>query len=81
MSSEYDNYTVTCTACGHTGRLVISSDDRNRMEADWEGFAGTKKAYFFKAGASWARCKKCGNEEKSRIEITFVSSNQDAAPL
>jgi predicted nucleic-acid-binding Zn-ribbon protein len=74
MSWEHDTYTITCKKCGHTGRLIISSDDWNRMEATWESFAEIRTSSF-NPTASWGRCLKCGNDERSEIEITRAGSN------
>jgi predicted nucleic-acid-binding Zn-ribbon protein len=75
MRSEHDHYAVKCKKCGHTGELVISSEDWNRTEATWTGFTELK-TFALNPTASWCRCVKCGNEDYPwGAEITCVRSN------
>jgi predicted nucleic-acid-binding Zn-ribbon protein len=74
MSWEHDHYSVRCKKCGHVGELVISSDDWNRIEASWTGFAGIRTSTFNPAG-SWCHCLKCGNDEFPGADIVRSHSN------
>ena len=39
MSWDHNRYKATCRKCGRQGVCIESSDDWNRSETRWEGFA------------------------------------------
>jgi hypothetical protein len=38
MSWDHDKYQAECRKCGHTGFVILSSDDWGRSSTSWEGF-------------------------------------------
>ena len=58
MSREWDNYRLTCRACGAVGTVRIWSDDWNRWGAEWAGFSG--KVYVTGPVADYIKCDACG---------------------
>ncbi|SAL06105.1 hypothetical protein AWB67_06828 [Caballeronia terrestris] len=69
MSWEHNHYKATCIGCGHEGECIKSSDDWNRSETRYAGFAnndpdatavGRKRA---DRRDSSPTCPQCGGTE------------------
>lgn len=65
MSGERNHYSLTCSACGHTGVLVRASDDRGPWDTSVTGFHETRVSA---DGAVLGKCPECGANNTIKAE-------------
>jgi hypothetical protein len=65
MNWDHNHYSLTCLACGHTGVLVRSSDDRGPWDASVTGF---HEMHLSVDGAVLGRCPQCGSLDAIKAE-------------